>query len=117
MRAFASSSRRLAAARPYTKRNWRRARSTRCRGWWRATTAEPQVVPAALLFHTPVSNNGLLGSYFTNAEWKGAPTFTQVDPEIALYFHNIPLPRPYSVEWKGKVYAPAAGAYQFATES
>ncbi|TMC60862.1 MAG: hypothetical protein E6J26_00790 [Chloroflexi bacterium] len=86
--------------------------------WWQgATSAQPQVVPAALLFHAPVSNNGLLGSYFTNAEWKGAPTFTQVDPEIALYFHNIPLPRPYSVEWKGKVYAPAAGAYQFATES
>ena len=43
--------------------------------------------------------------------------FTQIDPEISLYFHNVPLPRPYTVQWTGKVYAPTAGVYRFATES
>ncbi|MBI3734678.1 MAG: hypothetical protein HY259_14665, partial [Chloroflexi bacterium] len=64
-----------------------------------------------------VSNSGLLGAYYRSANWSGDAAFTQVDPQIAFYFHNLPLPRPYSVEWKGKIYAPRAGQYRFATES
>ncbi|MCA1554326.1 MAG: hypothetical protein LC737_08110, partial [Chloroflexi bacterium] len=86
--------------------------------WWQGASApQLQLVPASVLFRPPVTNSGLLGAYFPNDHWSGAPTFLQVDPEIALYFHNIPLPRPYSVEWKGKVFAPTAGPYRFATES
>ncbi len=95
-----------------------RGGATRVELWWQgAGAAQAQVVPSNVLFRAPVSNNGLLGAYYSDADWQGTPTFTQVDPEIAIYFHNIPLPRPYSVEWKGKLYAPAAGLYQFATES
>ncbi len=85
--------------------------------WQGASAAQQQLLPTSVLFHAPVTNNGLLGAYYSNANWSGAPTFTQVDPEIALYFHNIPLPRPYSIEWKGRLYAPTAGVYRFATES
>jgi DNA-binding beta-propeller fold protein YncE len=31
--------------------------------------------------------------------------------------HLLPLPRPYSVEWRGKIDAPRSGLYRFATDS
>ncbi|MBI5876027.1 MAG: glycosyltransferase family 39 protein [Chloroflexi bacterium] len=74
-------------------------------------------VPASLLFRAPVSNSGLLGAYYANGDWNGKPEFLQVDPEISFYFHNIPLPRPYSVLWTGKLYAPVPGVYRIATDS
>jgi sugar lactone lactonase YvrE len=76
-----------------------------------------QLVPESALFRPPVTNSGLLGAYYPTPDWSGPPAFTQVDPEVSLYFHNIPLPRPYTVQWSGKIYAPAAGDYRFATES
>ncbi|MEP7199654.1 MAG: PA14 domain-containing protein, partial [Chloroflexota bacterium] len=85
--------------------------------WQPPGTTQWQPVPPTVLYRAPVTNSGLLGAYYQSANWSGAPAFTQVDPEIALYFHNIPLPRPYSIEWKGKLFAPTAGVYRFATES
>ena len=64
-----------------------------------------------------MTNSGLLGIYYPSPDWSGDPAFTQIDPEIAFYFHIIPLPRPYSVEWKGKLFAPTAGEYRFALNS
>ncbi len=86
--------------------------------WWEPPKAsQAQIVPAANLFRPPVMNSGLLGAYYPSPDWSGDPAFTQIDPEIAFYFHIIPLPRPYSVEWKGKLFAPTAGAYRFALNS
>lgn len=85
--------------------------------WQGPGAPQMQLVPSSALFRPPVTNSGLLGAYYSSPNWSGAPAFTRVDPELSLYFHNIPLPRPYSVEWKGKVYAPTAGPYRFATES
>ncbi len=85
--------------------------------WQVPGASQPQPIPASVLFRPPVTNSGLLGTYYQSPNWSGNPAFTQIDPEIALYFHNIPLPRPYSIEWKGKLYAPTAGTYRFATES
>jgi len=86
--------------------------------WWQLPdAAQAQPVPAANLFRPPVTNSGLLGAYYPTPDWSGDPAFTQIDPEIALYFHVIPLERPYSVEWKGKLFAPTAGEYDFALYS
>ncbi|MGZ9221940.1 MAG: PA14 domain-containing protein, partial [Anaerolineales bacterium] len=63
------------------------------------------------------TNNGLLGAYYPSPDWSGDPAFMQIDPEIAYYFHIIPLPRPYTVEWTGKLLAPTAGEYRFALDS
>lgn len=81
----------------------------------RSTHAQP--VPAVNLFRPPVTNNGLLGTYYPTADWNGAPAFAQIDPELNYYFHVTPLPRPYSVKWTGKVYAPTTGEYKFALQS
>jgi len=86
--------------------------------WWQPPKAsQAQLVPAANLFRPPVTNSGLLGAYYPTPDWSGDPAFTQIDPDIAFYFHIIPLPRPYTVEWKGKLFAPAAGEYRFALNS
>jgi len=86
--------------------------------WWQPPKAsQAQLVPAANLFRPPVTNSGLLGAYYPTPDWSGDPAFAQIDPEIAFYFHIIPLARPYSVEWKGKLFAPTAGAYSFALNS
>lgn len=86
--------------------------------WWqkpKAAAEEP--VPAVNLFRSPVSNNGLLGTYYPSTNWSGAPAFAQIDPELNYYFHVTPLPRPYSIEWTGTLYAPTSGEYKFALNS
>jgi len=86
--------------------------------WWQPPgVTEEEPVPGANLFRPPMTNSGLLGAYYPSPDWSGDPAFMQVDPEIAFYFHIIPLPRPYSVEWTGKLFAPADGEYHFALSS
>jgi 4-amino-4-deoxy-L-arabinose transferase-like glycosyltransferase len=86
--------------------------------WWQLPgAAEAEPLAARYLFLPPVSNSGLLGSYFATPDWSGPPAFTQIDPELAFYFHIIPLPRPYSVRWTGKLFAPVAGVYDFELKS
>lgn len=69
------------------------------------------------VFGPPVTNNGLLGSYYNNKRWEGEPAFQQIDPFLNMRIHLLPLQRPYSVEWRGKIDAPGSGVYRFATES
>lgn len=86
--------------------------------WWQTPNSpEPQLVPSVNLFRPSVPNSGLLGSYYPTANWSGEPAFTQVDPQIAFYFHITPLQRPYSAEWKGKLFIPTDGEYTFGLHS
>ncbi|MCX6044745.1 MAG: PA14 domain-containing protein [Chloroflexi bacterium] len=84
---------------------------------WRPPTHEPEVIPATALYVPPVTSNGLLGAYYANNQWQGAPAFTRIDPLLNLYFHVTPLPRPYTVEWTGKIAIPQPGNYYFGLES
>ena len=84
---------------------------------WRTPAAGPQVVPATAFYVAPVSGNGLLGRYFANGEWRDPEAFSRIDPLLNLYFHVIPLARPYTVEWTGKLAIPVAGVYYFGLES
>lgn len=84
---------------------------------WRPPGQGLQTVPSEALYVPPVTNNGLLGKYYPNGEWREPVAFAQIDPRIALYFHIIPLPRPYTVEWTGKIMAPVEGEYRFGLES
>jgi hypothetical protein len=84
---------------------------------WQPPNAEQSPIPASDLFVAPVSNNGLLGKYYPNGDWQGPPALTKVDPWIAFYFQNLPLDRPYSVEWTGRINIPQAGHYLFSLSS
>ena len=84
---------------------------------WQRPGEEEQIVPSSALHVPPVSSNGLLGSYYANGSWQEPAAFTRIDPQINLYFHDIPLPRPYTVEWEGKLAIPYDGVYRLGIES
>lgn len=73
-------------------------------------------IPRWAFFAPPVEAEGLVGSYFPNDRWEGPPAFRRIDPAIDFYFHLIPLPRPYTVEWRGQVEVPVSGIYGLGTE-
>ncbi|MCS7261097.1 MAG: PA14 domain-containing protein, partial [Anaerolineae bacterium] len=72
-----------------------------------------QTVPPQALYRTPVVARGLLGRYFANPNFAGEPVFERIDPRLDVYFHLVPLPRPYSVEWSGALEIPYEGMYTF----
>jgi streptogramin lyase/4-amino-4-deoxy-L-arabinose transferase-like glycosyltransferase len=84
---------------------------------WRPPDRGPELIPATALYVPPVSSQGLLGRYFPNDSWQAPEAFARIDPNLGLYFHITPLPRPYTVEWQGKIAIPQAGAYRFGLES
>ncbi len=84
---------------------------------WRPPDRSYELVPSRSLYVQPVSSNGLLGEYYANGNWEGAPTLARIDAKFELYFHVTPLPRPYTVQWRGKIAIPQAGRYSFGLES
>lgn len=84
---------------------------------WRPPDRGPEVVPSSALYVSPVTSNGLLGSYYPNGDWQGPTALERIDPLLNLYFHIPPLVRPYTVEWRGKIAIPQSGNYRFALES
>ena len=84
---------------------------------WRPPDRDWEVIPPSALYVPPVTANGLLGRYFPNAEWTAPAAFSRIDPDLRLYFHITPLPRPYTVEWTGKIAIPQTGLYAFGLES
>lgn len=84
---------------------------------WQPPSGEMSDISASNLFLPQVTNNGLVGSYYANANWEGTPSIIQVDPFIHFYFHNPPLSRPYTVEWVGRIMISEAGTYEFGLES
>lgn len=84
---------------------------------WRPPDRGPELIPNNVFFLSPITNNGLLGTYYPNNNWEPPEALAQIDPKLNLYFHITPLPRPYTVEWKGKIAIPRAGEYRFGLES
>ncbi|MFH1486652.1 MAG: PA14 domain-containing protein [Chloroflexota bacterium] len=84
---------------------------------WQPPGENEQTVPSSALYVPPVTSNGLLGKYYPNSDWWPPEALAQVDPQLNLYFHVTPLPRPYTVEWEGKILIPQDGEYAFGLES
>ena len=78
---------------------------------------KPVLIPSSNLFLPPISNNGLLGYYFANGDWRNPPAFLQVDPWIHFFYQTQPLPRPYTIEWVGRININQEGRYGFRLES
>jgi len=65
--------------------------------------------------------DGLVGEYFTNSEWNGAPAFSAADPEpstagMRRRWDGVP-PERFSVRWTGFLTVGRSGMYTFATTS
>jgi hypothetical protein len=84
---------------------------------WQPPSGNETPIPPSAFLLPPISNNGLLGKFYPNAQWGGAPAFTEIDPWIDFYFHVTPLPRPYTVEWIGSINIPSSGHYLLGLES
>lgn len=78
-----------------------------------AETALATIPAHALYLSPPASNHGLLGEYFAGPNWQPPAQFSRIDPFIDMYFHVIPLERPYSVDWVGQIDIPIDGEYAF----
>lgn len=80
----------------------------------------PLVIPESNL-RAPTGEPGLMGEYFTNADFSGKSVLTRVDRTIELDLQNAaPVPelasefaeRPYSIRWSGSIVPPAPGDYR-----
>jgi DNA-binding beta-propeller fold protein YncE/4-amino-4-deoxy-L-arabinose transferase-like glycosyltransferase len=85
--------------------------------WLPAGERAWQPIPTDVLFVEPVASSGLRGNYYQNKDWSGQPALARIDPTINFRYHNTPLPRPWSVEWTGRIHIEKAGVYRFATHS
>lgn len=85
--------------------------------WQMPAQSEPALISPAYFYRAPVTNNGLLGRYFPNADFHGLPALAQIDALLNIYFHFTPLPRPYSVVWTGRFEAPFTGVYRLGLQS
>jgi len=85
---------------------------------WARPATKDELIPAAVLFSDPVTAHGLLGIYraggeATEGEVERAPLLAAIDQQINTIFHSTPIPRPFHVEWTGKLAAPLEGVYRF----
>jgi hypothetical protein len=85
--------------------------------FWRPPDRDWEPLPEWLVFHEPVRVQGLWGRYFPNGQWTPPEAFARIDGRWEMYFHVLPLPRPYTVEWRGQLTAPISGAYSFNVQS
>jgi hypothetical protein len=74
-------------------------------------------IPPEALYRTSWPTGGLVGRFYANDEWASEPAFARLDRQVAYYFHFLPLERPYTVQWTGRLFAPVTGKYRFAVKA
>jgi streptogramin lyase len=84
---------------------------------WQTPKLPLTLVPASLLYSATGLGQGLLGQYYPNGQWMPPAATSRIEARFARYVHVTPLPRPYTVEWVGKLVAPQDGVYRFGLES
>jgi hypothetical protein len=58
---------------------------------------------------------GLQGTYRRGTEFEGPAALGRIDPRIAIEFREPLLAGPFTVDWRGELYAPGAGRYDLGT--
>ena len=74
-------------------------------------------VPGDTLYRPVWAGSGLVGRFYANDSWSGEAALVRVDRQLGHYFHFLLLPRPYTVEWRGRLLAPYSGVYKLAVKS
>jgi hypothetical protein len=78
-------------------------------------------IPSDSLYRSRWPTNGLLGRFYPYDRLDSAltsePSIARIDRRIAHYFHFLPLPRPYLVEWRGQLLAPVDGTYRLGIQA
>ena len=81
---------------------------------WSGPGFSEQTVGGDLLYSFRLGDQGLVGSYYPNGNWEGAPALVRND---LLITPNNPLREPFSILWRGKIAIPESGIYTFGTRS
>jgi 4-amino-4-deoxy-L-arabinose transferase-like glycosyltransferase len=82
--------------------------------WRKGQDAPFETVPAWALYRPSlVDTNGLLATYYADADHEAPPALVRIEPQIDRYIHHIPFQRPYAVDWTGAIEIPASGDYTF----
>ena len=58
---------------------------------------------------------GLQGTYRNGTAFAGPAALARIDPQIAIEFHEPLLSPPFTVDWRGELYAPVTGQYDLGT--
>jgi sugar lactone lactonase YvrE len=80
--------------------------------YWQQPGEGETLIPQWALYAPPITNHGLLGTYYPNDRWEGQPALQRIDPFLDMYFHFTPLLRPYTVEWTGSLDVLQSGLYR-----
>ena len=70
-----------------------------------------------MLYRASWPVGGLVGRFYPNSSWADDPITARIDRQVAYYFHFLPQPRPYTVEWTGRLSTPISGTYSFAVKA
>jgi len=84
---------------------------------WSNQTGPLQPVPPQNLNVSPVEATGLLGRIYRGEGVSGDAVTEQVDPQVDLRVHTLPLPRPYTIDWTGSIRIDKPAQYQFGVGS
>ena len=87
--------------------------------WAQGQGSQMTPIPDEDFFAPPITAAGLLGTYYPDTAWTGAPALLRIDPTVHEYFDVPPngVPDHFSVDWTGVISAPVSGSYQFQIES
>ena len=84
---------------------------------WESEQYKRGPIPETALYDPrKIAPVGLTANVRPGEGFDGPPALKRVDPIVSFYFHTVPLARPYTTEWVGKLYAPVAGSYTLYTE-
>lgn len=81
---------------------------------WSGPGLAEKTVGGDSLYSFSLGNQGMVGYYYPNSEWQGAPALVRND---LLITPNNPLREPFSIVWRGKIAIPQSGDYLFGTRS
>lgn len=74
-------------------------------------------LPISNMLFGPRAGFGVLGTYYSGKECEGISQFERIDPSLSIYFHLLPLPRPYAVRWTAELTVPDDGEYEFSAQA
>ena len=81
---------------------------------WEGPAGGRRVIPPSYFYTFDVPEFGLVGYYYPNINWEGAPAVVQRD--VFLTAGEV-LPTPYSIIWQGKILVEQPGLYKFGLNS
>ena len=85
---------------------------------WRQLGGDTVLELAEGQVYAPIAApGGLTGDYRRGLARAAVPEFSRIDQTISFYFHLIPLPRPFSIDWSGSLMVPVTGEYSIGTAS